>query len=262
MLVDSHCHLDFDVFDEDRSETIQRARDAGVAAMVTICTRVTKFEEICAIAETDDNIWCSVGIHPHQAEEEPVVTVEDLVSRAAHPKVIAIGETGLDYYYDNSPRELQETSFRTHIAASRETGLPLIVHTRDADENMAEILEDEMEKGAFPGVLHCFSSGRRLAERALDIGFYISLSGIVTFKNAQDLRDIVKDVPVDRILVETDAPFLAPIPNRGKRNEPAFVADTAARVAELKAMDNQALSAASTENFFRLFSKAKRPVNS
>jgi TatD DNase family protein len=262
VLVDSHCHLDFDVFDEDRSETIQRARDAGVAAMVTICTRVTKFEEICAIAETDDNIWCSVGIHPHQAEEEPVVTVEDLVSRAAHPKVIAIGETGLDYYYDNSPRELQETSFRTHIAASRETGLPLIVHTRDADENMAEILEDEMEKGAFPGVLHCFSSGRRLAERALDIGFYISLSGIVTFKNAQDLRDIVKDVPVDRILVETDAPFLAPIPNRGKRNEPAFVADTAARVAELKAMDNQALSAASTENFFRLFSKAKRPVNS
>lgn len=262
MLVDSHCHLDFDVFDEDRSETIQRARDAGVAAMVTICTRVTKFEEICAIAETDDNIWCSVGIHPHQAEEEPVVTVEDLVSRAAHPKVIAIGETGLDYYYDNSPRELQETSFRTHIAASRETGLPLIVHTRDADENMAEILEDEMEKGAFPGVLHCFSSSRRLAERALDIGFYISLSGIVTFKNAQDLRDIVKDVPVDRILVETDAPFLAPIPNRGKRNEPAFVADTAARVAELKAMDNQALSAASTENFFRLFSKAKRPVNS
>jgi TatD DNase family protein len=262
VLVDSHCHLDFDVFDEDRSETIQRARDAGVAAMVTICTRVTKFEEICAIAETDDNIWCSVGIHPHQAEEEPVVTVEDLVSRAAHPKVIAIGETGLDYYYDNSPRELQETSFRTHIAASRETGLPLIVHTRDADEDMAEILEDEMEKGAFPGVLHCFSSGRRLAERALDIGFYISLSGIVTFKNAQDLRDIVKDVPVDRILVETDAPFLAPIPNRGKRNEPAFVADTVARVAELKAMDNQALSAASTENFFRLFSKAKRPVNS
>ena len=262
MLVDSHCHLDFDVFDEDRQETIQRARDAGVATMVTICTRVTRFEEIRAIAETDENIWCSVGIHPHQAEEEPVVTVEDLVSRAAHPKVIAIGETGLDYYYDNSPRELQETSFRTHIAASRETGLPLIVHTRDADEDMAEILEDEMEKGAFPGVLHCFSSGRRLAERALDIGFYISLSGIVTFKNAQDLRDIVKDVPVDRILVETDAPFLAPIPNRGKRNEPAFVADTAARVAELKAMDNQALSAASTENFFRLFSKAKRPVNS
>jgi TatD DNase family protein len=262
VLVDSHCHLDFDVFDEDRRETIQRARDAGVVAMVTICTRVTKFEEIRAIAETDDNIWCSVGIHPHQVEEEPVATVEDLVSRATHPKVIAIGETGLDYYYDNSPRELQETSFRTHIAASRETGLPLIVHTRDADEDMADILEDEMGKGAFPGVLHCFSSGRRLAERALNIGFYISISGIVTFKNAQDLRDIVKDVPVERILVETDAPFLAPIPNRGKRNEPAFVTNTAAKVAELKGMDNQALSAASTENFFRLFSMAKRPASS
>jgi TatD DNase family protein len=262
VLVDSHCHLDFDVFDEDRRETIQRARDAGVVAMVTICTRVTKFEEIRAIAETDDNIWCSVGIHPHQVEEEPVATVEDLVSRATHPKVIAIGETGLDYYYDNSPRKLQETSFRTHIAASRETGLPLIVHTRDADEDMADILEDEMGKGAFPGVLHCFSSGRRLAERALNMGFYISISGIVTFKNAQDLRDIVKDVPVERILVETDAPFLAPIPNRGKRNEPAFVTNTAAKVAELKGLDNQALSAASTENFFRLFSMAKRPASS
>ena len=260
MLVDSHCHLDFDVFDEDRQETIQRARNAGVATMVTICTRVTRFDEIRAIAESDENIWCSVGIHPHQAEEEPIVSVDDLVSRAAHPKVIGIGETGLDYYYDNSPRELQETSFRTHIAASRETGLPLIVHTRDADEDMADILEDEMGKGAFPGVLHCFSSGRQLAERALDIGFYISLSGIVTFKNAEDLRDIAKDVPVDRILVETDSPFLAPIPNRGKRNEPSFVVDTAAKVAELKDVDKDALSIASTENFFRLFNKATRPA--
>lgn len=260
MLVDSHCHLDFDVFDEDRQETIQRARNAGVATMVTICTRVTRFDEIRAIAESDENIWCSVGIHPHQAEEEPVISVDDLVSRAAHPKVIGIGETGLDYYYDNSPRELQETSFRTHIAASRETGLPLIVHTRDADDDMADILEDEMGKGAFPGVLHCFSSGRQLAERALDIGFYISLSGIVTFKNAQDLRNIAKDVPVDRILVETDSPFLAPIPNRGKRNEPSFVVDTAAKVAELQDVDKDALSIASTENFFRLFNKATRPA--
>ncbi len=260
MLVDSHCHLDFDVFDEDRQEAIQRARNAGVATMVTICTRVTRFEEIRSIAESDENIWCSVGIHPHQAEEEPVVSVEDLVSRAAHPKVIGIGETGLDYYYDNSLRALQETSFRTHIAAARETGLPLIVHTRDADEDMADILEDEMGKGAFPGVLHCFSSGRRLAERALDIGFYISLSGIVTFKNAEDLRDIARDVPVDRILVETDSPFLAPIPNRGKRNEPSFVVDTAARVAEVKGVDNQTLSTASTDNFFRLFNKATRPA--
>ena len=260
MLVDSHCHLDFDVFDEDRQETIQRARNAGVATMVTICTRVTRFDEIRAIAESDENIWCSVGIHPHQAEEEPVISVDDLVSRAAHPKVIGIGETGLDYYYDNSPRELQETSFRTHIAASRETGLPLIVHTRDADDDMADILEDEMGKGVFPGVLHCFSSGRQLAERALDIGFYISLSGILTFKNAQDLRDIAKDVPVNRILVETDSPFLAPIPNRGKRNEPSFVVDTAAKVAELKDVDKDALSIASTENFFRLFNKATRPA--
>ena len=261
MLVDSHCHLDFDVFDEDRQETIQRARDAGVATMVTICTHVTRFNRIRAIAAADANIWCTVGIHPHQAEEEPVVSVEDLVSRAAHPEVVGIGETGLDYYYDNSPRDLQQTSFRTHVAAARETGLPLIVHTRDADDDMADILEEEMGKGAFPGVLHCFSSGRRLAERALDIGFYISLSGIVTFKNAQDLRDIAKDVPVDRILVETDSPFLAPIPNRGKRNEPSFVVDTAAKVAELKGLDNDALSMASTENFFRLFNKAARPAS-
>ena len=261
MLVDSHCHLDFDVFDEDRQETIQRARDAGVATMVTICTHVTRFNRIRAIAAADANIWCTVGIHPHQAEEEPVVSVEDLVSRAAHPEVVGIGETGLDYYYDNSPRDLQQTSFRTHVAAARETGLPLIVHTRDADDDMADILEDEMGKGAFPGVLHCFSSGRRLAERALDIGFYISLSGIVTFKNAQDLRDIAQDVPVDRILVETDSPFLAPIPNRGRRNEPSFVVDTAAKVAELKGLDYEALSMASTENFFRLFNKAARPAS-
>lgn len=259
MLVDSHCHLDFDVFDEDRDETIQRARDAGVGTMVTICTRVTRFEEIRAIAEADDNIWCSVGIHPHQAEEEPRVTVEDLVERATHPKVVGIGETGLDYYYDNSPRDVQQESFRTHIAAARETGLPLIVHTRDADMDMAEILEDEMGKGAFTGVLHCFSSGRMLAERALAIGFYISLSGIVTFRNAEDLRHIVQDVPTDRILVETDSPFLAPIPNRGKRNEPSFVVHTAARVAELKNLNNDELSDISTENFFRLFNKTSRP---
>lgn len=262
MLVDSHCHLDFDVFDEDRQETIQRARDAGVATLVTICTHVTRFDRIRAIAEGYADIWCTVGIHPHQAEEEPVVSVEDLVSCAAHPKVVGIGETGLDYYYDNSPRELQKTSFRTHIAAARETGLPLIVHTRDADDDMADILEDEMGKGDFPGVLHCFSSGRRLAERALDIGFYISLSGIVTFKNAQDLRDIAKDVPADRILVETDSPFLAPIPNRGKRNEPSFVVDTAAKVAELVGMEKDELSRTSTDNFFRLFNKATRPATS
>ena len=259
MLVDSHCHLDFDVFDEDRAETIRRAKDAGIGTLVTICTRVTRFENILSIAESDPDIWCSVGIHPHQAEEEPRVSVEDLVSRAQSPKVIGIGETGLDYYYDNSPRDVQKESFRTHIAAARETGLPLIVHTRDADADMADILEDEMGKGAFPGVLHCFSSGADLARRALDIGFYISLSGIVTFKNAQDLRDIVEEVPLDRILVETDSPFLAPIPNRGKRNEPSFVVHTAARVAEIKNVNSGEISEASTDNFFRLFNKARRP---
>ena len=259
MLVDSHCHLDFDVFDEDRADAIQRARAAGIGTMVTICTRVTRFADILAIAESDPDIWCSVGIHPHQAKEEPRVSVQDLVSRAQNAKVIGIGETGLDYYYDISPRDLQKESFRTHIAAARETGLPLIVHTRDADEDMADILEDEMGKGAYPGVLHCFSSGADLARRALDIGFYISLSGIVTFKNAQDLREIVEDVPLDRILVETDSPFLAPIPNRGRRNEPSFVVHTAAKVAEVKNTNLDLLSMTSTDNFFRLFNKAQRP---
>ena len=260
MLVDSHCHLDFDVFDEDRADTIRRAKDAGIGTMVTICTRVTRFGDILAISESDPDIWCSVGIHPHQAEEEPRVGIEDLVSRAQNPNVVGIGETGLDYYYDSSPRDTQKESFRIHIAAARETGLPLIVHTRDADEDMADILEDEMGKGAFPGVLHCFSSGADLARRALDIGFYISLSGIVTFKNAQDLRDIVEDVPLDRILVETDSPFLAPVPHRGKRNEPSFVFHTADKVAEIKNVKTDDLSMISTNNFFRLFSKAQRPA--
>jgi TatD DNase family protein len=260
LLVDSHCHLDFDVFDEDRDAAIARARTAGVGTMVTICTRVSRFDEIRKIAESDDDIWCSVGVHPHQAEEEAPVSLDSLIQRAAHPKVVGIGETGLDYYYDNSPRDVQKESFRIHIAAARETGLPLIVHTRDADEDMADILEDEMGKGAYTGVLHCFSSGRRLAERALDIGFYVSFSGIVTFKNAQDLRDIAADVPLDRILVETDSPFLAPIPNRGKRNEPSFVVHTAACVAELKGVENHVISNISTENFFRLFNKATPPA--
>lgn len=260
MLVDSHCHLDFDVFNGDRADTVRRAKDAYVGTMLTICTHVTRFEKILSIAQSDPDIWCSVGIHPHQAEEEPRISVEDLVSRASDPNVIGIGETGLDYYYDNSAHEIQQESFRTHIAAARETDLPLIVHTRDADEDMAEILEAEMKEGAYTGVLHCFSSGLDLAKRALDIGFYISLSGIVTFKNAQSLRDIVKEFPLDRILVETDAPFLAPIPNRGQRNEPSFVVHTAARVAELKNIEIEALSAASTDNFFQLFKKAQRPV--
>ena len=260
MLVDSHCHLDFDKFDEDRTEVLTRAFDAGIGMMITICTRHSRFEHIRDLARTDDRLYCSVGIHPHQVAEEENATLEWLLSCAADPKVVGIGETGLDYYYDNSPRDDQITSFRTHIAASRETGLPLIVHTRDADEDMAAILMEEAGKGAFPGVLHCFSSSRALAEAALGLGFYISCSGIVTFKNAEDLRAIIRDVPLERLIVETDSPFLAPIPNRGKRNEPSFVVHTAAKVADLKGLAADDFARISTDNFFRLFSKAIPPA--
>ena len=260
MLVDSHCHLDFDVFDEDRDEAVARARDAGVDACVTICTRVSRFETIRAIAARYENIFCSVGIHPHQVAEEPETDTETLVALAnGDPKVVGIGETGLDYYYDNSPREDQRQSFRAHIGAARETGLPLIVHTRDADEDTAAILTEESRGGGFPGVLHCFSAGRGLAEAAIELGLYISFSGIVTFKNAEELRGIARDMPMDRILVETDSPFLAPVPNRGKRNEPAFVVHTAEAVAKIKDVPVEELAQATTDNFYRLFSKATRP---
>lgn len=256
MWVDSHCHLDFDVFDDDRDETIARALAAGVDRMVTICTRLSRFEDIHAIARGHDAIHCSVGIHPHQVAEEGVAETARLVELAALPEVVGIGETGLDYHYDYSPREDQRANFRNHIAAARETGLPLIVHTRNADSDTAKILAEETKSGSFPGVLHCFSAGRALAETALELGLYISFSGIVTFRNAQELRDIARDIPPNRILVETDAPFLAPIPNRGKRNEPAFVVHTAETVAELKGMDMEELARTTTENFFRLFAKA------
>jgi TatD DNase family protein len=259
MLVDSHCHLDFENFDEDRGEALTRARDAGVATMVTICTRVSRFPDILGIAQSDANIWCSVGIHPHQVAEEQKVTTEQLMELASDPKVVGIGETGLDYFYDTSPRDDQVASFRRHIAAARETGLPLIVHARDADDDMIAILRDEAGQGAYPCVLHCFSSGRALAEAALELGFYISLSGIVTFRNAEDLREIARDVPLDRLLVETDSPFLAPIPMRGKRNEPSFVVHTAAKVAEIKGVEEAELARITTDNFFTLFSKARRP---
>ncbi len=259
MLVDSHCHLDFDAFDNDRAATIRRAKKADIRTIVTICTRVSRFQDILALTQIDEEIWCSVGIHPHQVDEEPEVSVEELINHSINPKVIGIGETGLDFYYETSSRESQLRSFRKHITASRETQLPLIVHTRDADKETADILEEEMKKGAFPGVLHCFSSGAELAQRALNLGFYISLSGIVTFKNANSLRDIVGNVPTERILVETDAPFLAPVPKRGKRNEPSFVTHTAKKVAELKNLNYSELSICSSENFFRLFNKAKRP---
>jgi TatD DNase family protein len=258
MLVDSHCHLDFKDFADETDEIVARAGAAGVGAMVTISTHLSRFEGVRAVAERFANVWCSVGVHPHHAGEEGQEAPDRLIELAAHPRVVGIGETGLDYYYDRSPRDRQATSFRAHIAAARATGLPLIVHARDADGDTAAILRAEMEQGAFTGVMHCFSSGRGLAEAALDLGMYISFSGILTFKNAEDLRHIARDVPSDRVLVETDAPFLAPIPNRGKRNEPAFVAHTADMLAEVRGVTRADIEAQTTDNFFRLFSRAER----
>jgi len=259
MLVDSHCHLDFPEFSADLDAVVQRAADAGVKVCVSISTTLAKFPDVRAIAERFDNVWCSVGVHPHEAEKEPVSGPQGLVAFAQHPKVVAIGETGLDYYYEHSPREEQRVSFRAHIAASRETGLPLVVHTRDADDDTIEILRDEMGKGAFPGLIHCFTGTKRLADAALDLGMFISVSGIATFKKSDALRAVLKDVPLERLLVETDAPFLAPMPFRGKRNEPAFVAQTAKVLADLKGVSVEELSEVTTRNFFSLFSKVQRP---
>jgi TatD DNase family protein len=252
-LVDSHCHLDFADFAAERAAVVARARAAGVGTMLTIGTRLDEFDGVRAIAEADDRIWCSVGAHPHEAADHADLSPEQLVALTAHPKVVGIGETGLDFHYDLSPRAIQEQVFRAHIAASRATGLPLIIHAREADAEIARILDEERPP---PGVLHCFSSGRPLAEAALALGFYISISGIVTFKNADDLRAIVRDLPLDRLLVETDSPYLAPVPYRGKRNEPAFVAATAAAVAALQGVMPEHLAAVTSANFFRLFAKA------
>ncbi len=258
MLVDSHCHLDFPDYDADRDEVIARAEAAGVGRMVTISTRVAELPKLLAIAEAHDDIYCSVGTHPHNAAEEPDVTTSDLVAHAAHPKVVAIGEAGLDYHYDNSPRDAQAIGFRRHIAAARETGLPLIIHARDADDDIAAILRDETEKGAFPAILHCFASGRELAMTGIELGHYVSFSGIITFKNAADLRDIAAEVPADRLLVETDAPYLAPTPYRGKRNEPSYVVETAKVLAETRGVAPEAIAEQTTENFFRLFTRIPR----
>lgn len=258
MLVDSHCHLDFKDFADDLDGVVARAGEAGVATMVSISTHLSRFEGVRAVTERYDNVWCTVGVHPHEAGNEGQSAPDRLIELTAHPKVVGIGESGLDYYYQHAPREAQQESFRAHIAAARETGLPLVVHTRDADDDTAAILAEEMGKGAFTGVMHCFSSGRGLAEAALGLGLYVSFSGIVTFRNAEELREIARDVPDDRILVETDAPFLAPVPNRGRRNEPAFVAHTAGRLAEVRGTTAEALAAATTENFHRLFARATR----
>jgi TatD DNase family protein len=255
-LVDSHCHLDFPSMVGDLDGVVARAKEAGVERMVTISTRVRRFGEITAIAERFANVFCSVGTHPHNAAEEPDVTTGELVLLGEHKKCVAIGEAGLDYHYQHAPRNAQAEGFRRHIAAARITGLPLVVHTRDADEDTAAILEEESGKGAFPFVLHCFSAGEGLARRGLALGGYISFSGIVTFKNATDIQAVAKWAPADRILVETDAPYLAPVPHRGQSNEPAYVRHTAEMVAKLRGIELDALAELTSANFDRLFSKA------
>lgn len=258
MLVDSHCHLDFPEFQEDLPGFVARAKEEGVGLMQTISTRISTFPNVRSVAEQFDEVYCSVGVHPHNVEDE-MVSTEQLVSYANHDKVIGIGETGLDYFYEHSERELQKESFLNHIAASRETALPIIVHTRDADEDTVEILQSEMKKGSFPGLIHCFSTGRELAEAAIELGMYISISGIVTFKKATDLQESVKALPLESLLVETDAPYLAPVPYRGKTNEPSYVRKTAEFIAELKGVPYETVAEVTTNNFFNLFSKVKRP---
>jgi TatD DNase family protein len=259
MLVDSHCHLDFPDYAGDIEGVVARARAAGVGTCLTIGTELARFAGVRAVAEKFPDIWCSVGVHPHEAEKELLTDAGPLLAQTAHPKVVGIGETGLDYYYEHSPRAPQIANFRVHIDAARQAGLPLIVHTRDADDDTIRVLEEEMGKGWFPGLIHCFTGTQRLADAALALGFNISVSGIATFKNSAPLRDVLKTVPLDRLLVETDAPFLAPVPHRGKTNEPAFVVHTARMLAELKGVDENELAAATTENFFRLFTKVARP---
>ena len=260
MLIDSHCHLDFPDFADELDAVVARAGAAGIARMVTIGTRVKRHDAVLAIAERFADVYCSVGTHPHYAAEEPDVTAADLVARAQHAKVVALGEAGLDYHYDRSPRQAQELSFRTHIAAARQTGLPLVIHSRDADADTARILDEEAGKGAFTAVLHCFTGGRDLAQRAVALGHFISFTGILTFKNSDELRAIAAELPADRILIETDAPYLAPGKFRGKRNEPAFVVETARVLAETRGVSFDAIAAQTTANFFRLFAKVPRPT--
>jgi TatD DNase family protein len=258
MLIDHHCHLDFPAFAADLDVIVGRARIAGVAMFVSISTRIRRFDGLRAIAERYPQVFCSIGTHPHYAHEELDVPVDEIVRLAQHPKVVAIGEAGLDYFYDNSPREAQVKGLHNHIAASQATGLPLVIHARDADTDVAAILEEEMAKRPFPAVLHCFTGGAELARRALEIGVYVSFSGILTFKKSEALREIASSVPLDRLLVETDAPYLAPGKFRGKRNEPAYVVETARELANLKGVSEAELARATTENFFRLYAKTPR----
>ena len=257
MLVDSHCHLNFPEFKNELDAIITRANEAGVGLMQTICTEVAEFEEVYAIAEAYDCVYASVGVHPNDAAKAEIVESEWLITQTSRQKVIGIGETGLDYHYENSPRAQQKESFLAHIVAARESGLPIIIHTRDADIDTAEMLSNETSKGKFKGVLHCFTSSKELADKAVELGFYISMSGIISFKNAAPLREAIRDVPLDRLLVETDSPFLAPIPHRGGRNEPSYVIHTNRVLAELKGISEAECARITTENFFRLFDKAK-----
>ena len=258
MFVDSHCHLNYKGLVEQQAEILKRARESGVSAMLNISTREREWDEVIGLAEQEKDVWASVGIHPHEADQHVGMDCAKLVAKSAHPRVVAIGETGLDYYYDKSDRAQQCTGFREHIKASRETGLPIIIHTRDAEADTAAILTEEMREGPFTGVIHCFTASAEFARIALDLGMYISLSGIVTFKNAKDLQDVAKWLPADRLLVETDAPFLAPIPHRGRTGEPAFVADTARFVAQLRDVALDSLAQQTSDNFYDLFTKARR----
>lgn len=255
MLIDSHCHLNYKGLVEDQVAVLGRARLSGVGLMLNIATRESEWDDVLATAEREPDVWATVGIHPHEADEHPHIDTAKLVDRAAHPRIVGIGETGLDYYYDHSDRQQQQTSFRAHIAAARETQLPLIVHTRDAEDDTLAILRDEMGKGAFPGVIHCFTASGAFADAAMEIGFYISISGIVTFRSAKDLQETAKRLPADRMLIETDSPFLAPVPHRGKPCEPGFVADTARFLADLRGEAIEELEANTTANFRKLFAK-------
>ncbi len=256
MFIDSHCHLNYKGLVEEQQTVLARARAAGVMTMLNISTRANEWDDVIGVAEREPDVWASVGIHPHEADIHPDVETRTLVDRASHPSVVGIGESGLDFYYDRSDRDRQRSSFRSHIAAARETGLPLIVHTRDAEEDTHLILADDMGKGAFTGVIHCFTASADFGRKAIDLGFYVSMSGIVTFKNARDLQEVAKEVPAERLLIETDAPFLAPVPHRGRPCEPAFVADTARFLAQLRGEPVEQLAAYTSSNFRTLFSKA------
>src|SRR6478609_4274009 len=260
MLIDSHCHLDFSDFRDELDGVVERARAAGIGRMVTISTRVRRQHDLLAIAERFPDVFCSVGTHPHHAHEELDIGTAELVQHARHPKVVAIGEAGLDYHYDNSPRDAQERGFRAHIAAARETGLPLVIHAREADEDVANILRDETKKGPFPAVLHCFTGGRELAFAGIELGLYVSFTGILTYKKTEELRAIARDLPADRILVETDSPYLAPGKFRGRRCEPAYVVETARVLAETRGVSPEEIAPQTTENFFRLFTKVPKPT--